>query len=115
MWETYPQFNKENTLICDDQRINFVLNPRNGIQVVPYRYQNYATDKELLHLLHYLKQIAQYDDLTTINHRFWKKYNSCNENSHSCSLRDIHNDIDNNTDSESEYEFWTDTDTDKID
>lgn len=60
----------------DDIRRNFMMNPRNGLRIRPYRkaHTNRSTDHELLKLMKYLRKLALYDDLTEFNHRHWEKY-----------------------------------------
>lgn len=60
----------------DDIRRNFMMNPRNGLRIRPFRkaHTNRATDHELLKLMKYLRKLAMYDDLTEFNHRHWEKY-----------------------------------------
>ncbi|KAF2879630.1 hypothetical protein ILUMI_26543 [Ignelater luminosus] len=72
VWTRLPQYNCQNTIICDDQDVNFIYNPKNGILVKPYYYQDHAVDNELLQLLYYLKLIVKYDDLTILDHKQWK-------------------------------------------
>lgn len=60
----------------DDIRRNFMMNPRNGLRIRPFRkaHTNRATDHELLKLMKYLRKLARYDDLTEFNHQKWEKY-----------------------------------------
>lgn len=60
----------------DDIRRNFMMNPRNGLRIKPFRkaHTSRATDHELLKLMKYLRKLALYDDLTEFNHRNWEKY-----------------------------------------
>lgn len=60
----------------DDIRRNFMMNPRNGLRIRPFRkaHTNRATDHELLKLMQYLRKLARYDDLTGFNHQKWEKY-----------------------------------------
>lgn len=61
----------------DDIRRNFLMNPKNGLKIKAFReaYRNKDKDKELFYLSEYLKRIAHLDDLTTLNHNKWYKYN----------------------------------------
>lgn len=48
----------------------------------PYYYHNHEFDNELLHLLCYLRFIRKYDDLTTLDHRQWKKHRNLNKDNY---------------------------------
>lgn len=74
VWNRYPQYNCQNTIICDDQNVNFHFNRKNGILVAPYSYENHGVDNELLRLLSYLKLIGQCRDLTTFDHEKWRTH-----------------------------------------
>lgn len=37
IWGKYPQFNAKNTIMFDDVRRNFIMNPRNGLKIRPFR------------------------------------------------------------------------------
>lgn len=60
----------------DDIRRNFLLNPQNGLRIRPFRdaHLNRETDRELVHLAKYLKDISTLDDLSELNHRHWERY-----------------------------------------
>lgn len=61
----------------DDIRSNFVMNPKNGLRIRPFRqaHLNRATDRELLLLSRYLKDLAKHcTDFTSLNHRHWRQY-----------------------------------------
>ncbi|KAF2883174.1 hypothetical protein ILUMI_22991 [Ignelater luminosus] len=73
VWAKYRQFDKMNTIMCDDLKRNFYLNPRNGIVVSPYSYKAHHKDDELLDLLSYLKTIANCDNFAALDHSSWKK------------------------------------------
>ncbi|KAF2883072.1 hypothetical protein ILUMI_23105, partial [Ignelater luminosus] len=72
IWNKFPQFNKTNTILCDDKKEAFHLNPENGILITRFLHKKYGQDDELLKLAAYLKSIAQYDDLSAIDHRVWR-------------------------------------------
>lgn len=59
----------------DDIRRNFLMNPSNGLRIRAFRqaHVNRSSDKELLKLAKYLKEIATVEDLCTLNHRNWEK------------------------------------------
>ena len=52
------------------------MNPQNGLKILPYKDapNNHTTDNELFFLSRYLRLIANYDDLTTLDHSLWKEY-----------------------------------------
>lgn len=61
----------------DDIRQNFIMNPKNGLRIRPFRqaHLNRGSDKELLHLSKYLKDLAEScTDFSKVNHRHWEKY-----------------------------------------
>lgn len=76
IWGKFPCYTPANTIMFDDIRRNFMMNPRNGLRIRPYRkaHTNRATDHELLKLMKYLRKLALYDDLTEFNHKHWEKY-----------------------------------------
>lgn len=61
----------------DDIRRNFLMNPKSGLRIRPFRqaHFNRDTDRELLKLSKYLKDIADCDDFNKLNHRKWESYN----------------------------------------
>lgn len=61
----------------DDIRRNFLMNPKSGLRIRPFRqaHFNRETDRELLKLSKYLKDIADCDDFNKLNHRKWESYN----------------------------------------
>ncbi|KAF2883574.1 hypothetical protein ILUMI_22592, partial [Ignelater luminosus] len=73
IWSIYPQYNCTNTVICDDRKFNFILNPNNGILVTPYSYENRTLDRELEDLRFYLRTIINYDDFSKNSHEDWKE------------------------------------------
>lgn len=77
IWGKFPNnYNKHNTIMFDDIRRNFLMNPKNGLKIRPFReaHLNWEMDKELLHLAEYLVEIAKLDDFTKLNHRNWEKF-----------------------------------------
>lgn len=73
----------------DDIRRNFIMNPKSGLKIRPFRqaHLNRDKDRELVHLSTYLLDIAQYcDDFDTLNHKKWEKYKP-DRKSHSASKR----------------------------
>ena len=60
----------------DDLRRNFVMNPRNGLTIRPFRkaHLNKSTDDELARLTQYLFAIADLADISKVDHRYWESY-----------------------------------------
>lgn len=81
IWGKYPEFySPKNTIMFDDIRRNFLMNPSNGLRIRPFRqaHMNRQTDRELLKLSKYLKMIAELEDFSTLEHRNWERYLSDN-------------------------------------
>ncbi|KAG5888578.1 hypothetical protein JTB14_029875 [Gonioctena quinquepunctata] len=77
IWGKFEQFSTKNTIMFDDIRRNFIMNPKNGLRIRPFReaHLNRETDNELLHLSRYLKDLAENcSDYASVNHRHWEKY-----------------------------------------
>ncbi|XP_046422125.1 ubiquitin-like domain-containing CTD phosphatase 1 [Neodiprion virginianus] len=76
IWGKYKQFSAKNTIMFDDIRRNFLMNPQSGLRIRPYKQAHFNRDKdrELLKLAKYLKLIAKVDDFQTLNHRKWEEY-----------------------------------------
>ena len=75
IWGKYPQWNEKNTIMFDDLRRNFLMNPQSGLKIRPFKNALTAgqKDRELLRLKRYLRGIAQHSDFTTLDHRHWEK------------------------------------------
>uniref|UniRef100_A0A1B6HKL0 Ubiquitin-like domain-containing CTD phosphatase 1 n=1 Tax=Homalodisca liturata TaxID=320908 RepID=A0A1B6HKL0_9HEMI len=75
IWGKFPQYTPANTIMFDDIRRNFLMNPNNGLRIRAFRqaHINRTSDKELLKLAKYLKEIAHLEDLCSVNHRNWEK------------------------------------------
>lgn len=76
IWGKFPgQYTPKNTIMFDDTRRNFLMNPQNGLKIKAFREarKNRETDNELLHLSRYLSKIAELDDFSSLNHRHWQK------------------------------------------
>nr|CAG4641893.1 EOG090X0A5K [Eurycercus lamellatus] len=69
-------YSSKNTIMFDDIRRNFLLNPQNGLRIRAFReaHLNREKDRELLYLSQYLKDIAPLEDMSHLNHRSWEKY-----------------------------------------
>lgn len=77
IWGKFPDlYSNKNTIMFDDIRRNFLLNPQNGLRIRAFReaHLNRDKDRELLYLAQYLKDIALLEDLSHLNHRHWEKY-----------------------------------------
>lgn len=76
IWGKFKQFSAKNTIMFDDIRRNFIMNPQSGLRIKPFRHAHVTRgeDRELLKLSEYLKLIAKVDDFQTLNHRKWEEY-----------------------------------------
>lgn len=77
VWGKYLQYSSKNTIMFDDIRRNFLMNPKSGLRIKPFSncHVNREKDKELLKLATYLKDIAEHcDDFNNLNHRKWEGY-----------------------------------------
>ncbi|KAJ6711327.1 UBIQUITIN-LIKE DOMAIN-CONTAINING CTD PHOSPHATASE 1 [Salix purpurea] len=77
IWAKFPEFySSKNTIMFDDLRRNFVMNPRNGLVIKPFRkaHANRDNDQELVKLTRYLLAIAEIDDLSVLDHKNWEFY-----------------------------------------
>lgn len=75
VWGQYEEYDESNTIMFDDMRRNFLMNPQNGLKIRPFRqaHLNRDKDQELFFLAVYLKHLAGFDDLTSFDHRAWEK------------------------------------------
>lgn len=80
IWGKYPQYDRNNTIMFDDLRRNFLMNPQNGLKIRPFReaHKNRGTDQELVGLAKYLAVIAKLADLSGLRHSRWERYVSEN-------------------------------------
>lgn len=77
IWGKYAQYTSKNTIMFDDIKRNFLMNPKSGLVIRPFRqaHLNRDTDKELTKLAKYLKEIARTcDDFNKLSHRKWERY-----------------------------------------
>lgn len=76
IWGKYKQFSAKNTIMFDDIRRNFIMNPQSGLRIKPFKHAHItrSKDKELLKLSDYLRLIAKVEDFQTLNHRKWEEY-----------------------------------------
>ncbi|MCE3214707.1 hypothetical protein HAX54_053114 [Datura stramonium] len=78
IWAHFPEFySPKNTIMFDDLRRNFVMNPQNGLAIKPFRkaHANRSSDQELMKLTQYLLAIADLDDLSVLDHKNWESFN----------------------------------------
>ncbi|XP_051159545.1 ubiquitin-like domain-containing CTD phosphatase 1 [Leptopilina boulardi] len=70
IWGKYKQFSPKNTIMIDDLKTNFILNPQSGLFIKPfYKKTNVnTTDYELLKMSKYLEIIANFNDFQKLNH-----------------------------------------------
>ncbi|CAJ2677226.1 unnamed protein product [Trifolium pratense] len=77
IWAQFPEFySASNTIMFDDLRRNFVMNPQNGLTIRPFRkaHANRDSDQELVKLTQYLLAIAELDDLSHLDHNKWESF-----------------------------------------
>jgi len=77
LWAKFGgRYDEKNTIMFDDLRRNFVMNPGNGLKIRPFRkaHMNRDTDRELFDLTRYLLEIATVEDFTTLRHSKWEDY-----------------------------------------
>ncbi|XP_011311400.1 ubiquitin-like domain-containing CTD phosphatase 1 [Fopius arisanus] len=78
IWGKYPAYSAKNTIMFDDIRRNFLMNPKSGLRIKPFRqaHLNRDKDRELLKLALYLELVADVQDFQMLNHRKWEEYKS---------------------------------------
>ena len=76
IWGKFSQYNKDNTIMFDDLRRNFLMNPYNGLKIRPFKnaHTSRATDTELLKLSAYLKKISTLPSFEKLDHKHWERY-----------------------------------------
>lgn len=77
IWDKMPEFySSKNTIMFDDLRRNFLMNPENGLRIQPYKnaHLNREKDKELLKLSVYLKKISKLSSFDQLDHKYWSDY-----------------------------------------
>lgn len=76
IWGKFPQFHKDNTIMFDDLRRNFLMNPCNGLKIRPFRnaHTSRNSDTELLKLSNYLKKISTLPSFEKLDHKHWERY-----------------------------------------
>jgi ubiquitin-like domain-containing CTD phosphatase 1 len=77
LWGLFPEHVRPSTTIMfDDLRRNFLMNPRHGLRISACRSlpTTRDTDTELRDLAVYLLAIARLETLDGLNHRKWRRY-----------------------------------------
>lgn len=76
IWDKFPRYSKTNTIMFDDLRRNFLMNPGSGLKIRPFKnaHTSRSTDKELLKLSAYLKKIATLTTFESLDHKHWESY-----------------------------------------
>lgn len=77
IWGKYKQYTAKNTIMFDDIKRNFLMNPQSGLRIRPFRRAHITrnTDRELLKLKKYLKDLATHcPDFTKVTHSKWESY-----------------------------------------
>ncbi|KAF3772709.1 Ubiquitin-like domain-containing CTD phosphatase, partial [Nymphaea thermarum] len=77
IWALFPEYyNSKNSIMFDDLRRNFVMNPQNGLVIKPFRkaHLNRKNDDELVRLTQYLLAIAELEDLSQLDHGKWESF-----------------------------------------
>ncbi|XP_072999979.1 ubiquitin-like domain-containing CTD phosphatase [Typha latifolia] len=81
IWAQFPEYyTSRNTVMFDDLRRNFAMNPQNGLTIRPFRkaHLNRSTDQELVKLTQYLLAIADLPDLSQLEHWNWEIFTESN-------------------------------------
>lgn len=76
IWGKWPElYGPHNTLMIDDLRRNFVMNPHNGVRIQPCRSLPVmrASDVELLRLRDYLLSLTGVSDVSDVSHSGWQR------------------------------------------
>ncbi|XP_020085293.1 ubiquitin-like domain-containing CTD phosphatase isoform X2 [Ananas comosus] len=81
IWAQFSEFyNSKNTIMFDDLRRNFVMNPQNGLVIRPFKkaHLNRSSDRELVKLTQYLLTIADLPDFSQLDHSRWEIFTEDN-------------------------------------
>ncbi|XP_066277604.1 ubiquitin-like domain-containing CTD phosphatase 1 [Branchiostoma lanceolatum] len=94
IWGKFEDYSSKTTIMFDDIRRNFLMNPQNGLRVRPFReaHLNRHKDRELKRLGRYLRDIAPLDDFSQLNHRHWERYRPRKHRKRSSDNEDEEND-----------------------
>jgi len=76
IWGKFEMYTSKNTIMFDDLRRNFIMNPQQGLRIRPFRqaHVNRATDRELVKLSTYLQRIGDLHDFSILDHSSWESY-----------------------------------------
>jgi len=76
IWSQIKQYHPKNTIMFDDLKRNFLMNPQNGLKIKPFKNAviSRSTDDELLRLIKYLNEISNVIDFTKLDHDKWEEY-----------------------------------------
>jgi len=77
LWSKQRSYDASNTIMFDDLRRNFAMNPSCGLKIKPFRnaHTSRATDNELKKLRVYLEIIARENvDFKALDHKRWERY-----------------------------------------
>jgi len=76
IWGKFEMYTSKNTIMFDDLRRNFIMNPQQGLRIRPFRqaHVNRATDRELVKLSTYLQRIGELQDFSILDHSSWEAY-----------------------------------------
>ncbi|KAK6156995.1 hypothetical protein DH2020_011243 [Rehmannia glutinosa] len=79
-----PYYSAKNTIMFDDLRRNFVMNPQNGLIIKPFKraHANRNSDQELVKLTQYLLTIAELNDLSSLDHKNWEAFGNFKRRRH---------------------------------
>ncbi|GFG34698.1 hypothetical protein Cfor_03096 [Coptotermes formosanus] len=101
IWGKFDQYSSRNTIMFDDIRRNFLMNPGNGLKIRPFRqaHLNRDKDRELLKLAKYLKDIVHEEDFNSLDHKHWEKYRPRKKEQHT--VKKESGDLGDNRDSSS--------------
>lgn len=76
LWERYKDFySPATTIMLDDLRRNFILNPQHGLVIKPFRKSTTAVkkDSEFFKLRHYFDILATLQSFESLDHDGWKR------------------------------------------
>merc|ERR1712013_265778 len=74
IWSKFPQYNQDNTLLVDDKKKNFLVNPSCGLKIKKYLWNDEDIDFELLKLAAYLFDVADVEGFSGMNHSMWQSW-----------------------------------------
>ena len=79
MWVFFLIFSRistisDNTLLVDDKKKNFLVNPSCGLKIKKYLWNDEDRDFELLKLAAYLFDVADVEGFSGMNHSKWKSW-----------------------------------------